>query len=104
MKISHPDVFEDEKNVVYGRRSLENMTLREIGKIDPQMEKELRDKTFEKARNNEGLYECKMCKMTSYNRIPFQVDHIVPLNKGGKTVTSNLQILCRKCNALKSDK
>lgn len=48
--------------------------------------------------------ECKMCKMTSYNRIPFQVDHIVPLNKGGKTVTSNLQILCRKCNALKSDK
>ena len=42
--------------------------------------------------------------MTSHNRIPFQVDHIIPLNKGGKTVPENLQVLCRKCNASKSDK
>ena len=30
-------------------------------------------------------------------------DHIVPWSKGGKTVPENLQMLCRRCNALKSD-
>ena len=80
------------------------MSLREIGKVAPNVEKEIRDSVFEKAKNSQGLYECAICKMTSNNRIPFQVDHVIPLNKGGKTVKDNLQILCRKCNAVKSDK
>ena len=31
-------------------------------------------------------------------------DHIVPWSKGGKTVPENLQMLCRRCNGLKSNK
>ena len=31
-------------------------------------------------------------------------DHIVAWSKGGKTVPENLQMLCARCNALKSDK
>ena len=31
-------------------------------------------------------------------------DHIVPWSRGGKTVPENLQMLCRRCNGLKSDK
>ena len=31
-------------------------------------------------------------------------DHIVPWSKGGKTVLENLQMLCRRCNAIKSDR
>ena len=104
MKISHPDVFEEEHNVVFGKRNFEDMALCEIGKVAPEVEKELRDKAFEHARNSKGFYECAACKMTSHNRIPFPVDHIIPLNKGGKTVPENLQVLCRKCNASKSDK
>ena len=104
MKISHPDVFEEEHNVVFGKRNFEDMALCEIGKVAPEVEKELRDNAFERARNSKGLYECAACKMTSHNRIPFQIDHIIPLNKGGKTVPENLQVLCRKCNASKSDK
>ena len=104
MKISHPDVFEEEHNVVFGKRNFEDMALCEIGKVAPEVEKELRDNAFERARNSKGLYECAACKMTSHNRIPFQIDHIIPLNKGGKTVAENLQVLCRKCNASKSDK
>ena len=104
MKISHPDVFEEEHNVVFGKRTFEDMALCEIGKVAPEVEKELRDKAFERARNSKGLYECAACKMTSHNRIPFQIDHIIPLNKGGKTIPENLQVLCRKCNASKSDK
>lgn len=42
--------------------------------------------------------------MTDKTRIPFQVDHIIPMNKGGKTVPENLQILCRKCNGTKGDR
>ena len=30
-------------------------------------------------------------------------DHIVPWSKGGKTVPENLQMLCRRCNGMKSD-
>ena len=30
-------------------------------------------------------------------------DHIVPWSKGGKTVPENLQMLCRRCNAVKRD-
>ena len=104
MKISHPDVFEEEHNVVFGKRNFEDMALCEIGKVAPEVEKDLRDKAFERARNSKGLYECAACKMTSHNRIPFQIDHIIPLNKGGKTIPENLQVLCRKCNASKSDK
>lgn len=103
LKITSKDIFEDENNVVYGQRNFEDMSLGEIRKVAPDVEKELRDRAFEAAKNSDGLYECAMCKMTSRNRIPFQVDHIIPMNKGGKSVPENLQILCRQCNGLKGD-
>ena len=31
-------------------------------------------------------------------------DHIVPWSKGGKTIPENLQMLCRRCNGLKSNR
>lgn len=33
-----------------------------------------------------------------------EFDHIIPLNKGGKTTVDNLQILCRRCNRSKGGK
>lgn len=104
LKITNPELFKEKDNVVYGKRSYEDMSLAEIRRVNPNLEKEIRDSVFEKSRNSEGEYECACCKMTSRNRIPFQVDHIVPLNKGGKTVVENLQILCRVCNGTKGDK
>ncbi len=105
MKLSHSsDLYEDrESNVKYGTRALENLPLHEIGKIDPMLEKQLRDQTFEKSRNKQGLYECARCGKTDQSRIYFQVDHIVPMNGGGKSVAENLQILCRQCNGMKGD-
>ena len=45
---------------------------------------------------------CAYCgKSIKYENM--QVDHIVPMNKGGKTVSDNLQILCRFCNGEKGD-
>ena len=31
------------------------------------------------------------------------IDHIIPINKGGKSVLENLQIFCRSCNVKKGD-
>lgn len=42
--------------------------------------------------------------MTDRSQIPFQVDHITPMNLGGKSIPENLQILCRKCNGGKGDR
>ncbi len=102
MKLSSLDMFNDEDNVKYGKRELVDMSLREIGKIKPEYEKELRDKAFKESKSR-GYYVCSNCGKKSKNRIIFQVDHIVPLNKGGKTVPENLQILCKTCNMRKSD-
>jgi superfamily II DNA or RNA helicase len=103
MKLSSPDIFEDEQNVKYGKRDFEDMPLGEIRKYDPEYEKELRDGAFEKALDEDGNYVCAKCGMKDKWKVPFQVDHIMPMNKGGKTVPENLQILCRSCNARKSD-
>lgn len=105
LRITSPFLFEeDEDNVVYGKRQLEDMTLYEIGKINPEYEKKLRDKAFESAKTPDGMYACACCGKKYPNRIMLQVDHIVPMNKGGKTVPENLQILCRFCNGEKGDK
>lgn len=104
-KILHPDIYEaDEQNVKYGTRRLEDGTLVNIGRIAPEREKELRDGAFEKSRGKDGLYHCACCGKASSSRIIFQVDHIIPMNKGGKSVPENLQILCRQCNGKKGDK
>lgn len=104
MKISHPGIYEDEQNVKYGTRQLEDLPLYEIGQVNPEKEKELRDGAFEKSRGKDGLYHCACCGTADSSRIFFQVDHIVPMNKGGKSIPENLQILCRKCNGGKGDK
>lgn len=104
MKISHPGIYEDEQNVKYGTRQLEDLPLYEIGKVAPKREKELRDGAFEAARDEDGLYRCACCGVTDFSRVFFQVDHIVPMNRGGKSIPENLQILCRKCNGRKGDR
>lgn len=46
-------------------------------------------------------YRCQKC---GRKNIDLEVDHIIPISKGGKTTMDNLQTLCHKCNMLKSDK
>ena len=46
---------------------------------------------------------CRICgRRFSYEEM--EGDHIVPWSKGGKTVPDNLQMLCRRDNALKSNR
>ena len=46
---------------------------------------------------------CPRCKQ-HFDFAEMEGDHIVPWSKGGKTVPENLQMLCKRCNALKGDK
>ncbi len=46
-------------------------------------------------------YTCQICGKYMPDGVGLHVDHIVPVAKGGKTVPSNLQVLCSKCNGRK---
>ena len=49
-------------------------------------------------------YRCKICGVSANEGARLEVDHIIPISKGGKTVIDNLQTLCMSCNRGKSDK
>lgn len=46
---------------------------------------------------------CELCGIPNEEKF-LDVDHIRPVNKGGKTVLENLQALCYTCNSQKSDR
>ena len=62
------------------------------------MTKELRE--YIMRRDN---YTCRRCGKYMPDRVGLQIDHIIPVSKGGKTDASNLQVLCSNCNAKKSN-
>jgi|DEB19_MinimDraft_2_1074335.scaffolds.fasta_scaffold03680_3 5-methylcytosine-specific restriction endonuclease McrA len=43
---------------------------------------------------------CAIC----YESENLQLDHVIPISKGGKNELLNLQILCKKCNREKGNK
>jgi hypothetical protein len=48
-------------------------------------------------------YRCQMCGVTAKDGAALEIDHITPVAKGGGNDADNLQVLCRECNAGKSD-
>lgn len=65
------------------------------------MTKKLR--TFIKTRDN---YTCCTCGNSVHvePNLLLEIDHIIPVSKGGQTAEENLQTLCWKCNRAKSNK
>lgn len=49
-------------------------------------------------------YTCQKCGRYMPDGFGLEIDHIVPVSKGGETVPWNLQVLCYKCNAEKGAK
>ena len=49
-------------------------------------------------------YTCQKCGKYMPDEVGLHIDHIIPISKGGKSVPSNLQVLCSKCNGKKSNK
>ena len=61
--------------------------------------REMREKIM--VRDN---YTCQLCGKYMPDEVGLQIDHIIPISKGGKTIKSNLRVLCSKCNSSKSNK
>lgn len=51
-------------------------------------------------------YICQNCELSANKEknLLLEIDHIIPLSKGGITSKDNLQTLCRKCNRSKGSK
>ena len=51
-------------------------------------------------------FTCCNCRNSTHiePNLLLEIDHIIPVSKGGCTVESNLQTLCWKCNRSKSNK
>lgn len=49
-------------------------------------------------------HKCNGCNKVFSGTLKYEVDHIIPISKGGSNWPANLQLLCRSCNARKSDK
>ena len=51
-------------------------------------------------------YTCKVCGNSIHvePNLLLEIDHIIPVSKGGATVEENLQTLCWRCNRTKGDK
>ena len=59
---------------------------------------EVRKYVFER-----DFYHCQSCGKTN-SEANLNVDHIIPLARGGKNDLSNLQTLCSNCNQRKRDR
>lgn len=75
------------KKSVAGQRALMTSSLREKIKI----------------RDN---YTCQKCSLSTTNEknLLLEIDHVIPISKGGITSEDNLQTLCWKCNRSKGSK
>lgn len=51
-------------------------------------------------------YACKTCTVSLADEphLLLEVDHIIPLSRGGMSVEENLQTLCWRCNRTKGAK
>ena len=45
-------------------------------------------------------HKCNYCGFTD----ELEIDHIIPVSKGGRADEDNLQVLCRHCNRKKKDR
>ena len=101
-KIVYEIISGSSPNVKYDQRTLEEMSLYQIRERNPAYGEKLKNTVFKSALKN-GVYKCNRCGKISPYPNDFQVDHIIPMSKGGKTVIGNLQLLCKKCNGIKGD-
>lgn len=79
-------ILKDIENIK--KEVAEGMSLR--GTIPPEVRENVLRKSF---------YKCTVCK----SKRNLEIDHIIPVSRGGGDEESNLQTLCKTCNVSKSN-
>lgn len=93
---------------------LDSSTIIWLGKSANTLMKSQKGKKLERRKMTLELREailrrdnwtCQCCGNSVFKEpnLALEVDHIIPVSKGGKTEPNNLQTLCWKCNRRKSD-
>lgn len=95
-------IYDGGENTIGEEIALETLPLYDWHRYAPEKYEQMKTLIFGNAQKGND-YICVECGKTSPHRGLFQIDHIVPMSKGGKTVPENLQLLCRICNVKKSD-
>lgn len=87
----------DSSKVKDGRRFYSREVWKSIERVErAKVSNELRQEIFER----DG-YTCVNCESTEKESL--EIDHIMPISKGGKTEPDNLQTLCHDCNFRKGN-
>ena len=71
-----------------------------------QGQRDLMTQQLRKRIKERDNYTCRYChnSISKEPNLLLEIDHIIPLSKGGKTEERNLQTLCWKCNRSKGNK
>lgn len=75
-----------------------------LSQYDSKNQRKLMTKALRKKIMQRDNYTCQICGKYMPDEVGLQIDHIIPISRGGKTIDSNLQVLCSKCNGKKSNK
>jgi 5-methylcytosine-specific restriction endonuclease McrA len=60
-------------------------------------------RNFIKSRDNDTCRSCSV-SLAAEPHLLLEVDHVIPVSKGGMSTPENLQTLCWRCNRTKSNK
>lgn len=74
-----------------------------LKEYNSKSQRKLMTKALRKQIMERDNYRCQICGKYMPDEVGLHIDHIIPISKGGKTVASNLQVLCSKCNGRKSN-
>ena len=80
------------------------LSLPEMRKKIPKYWRRLHDQVFSKHTDADGTITCAISGFRSRYKFHFQIDHIIPMSKGGLSTLENLQVAARWENILKGDK
>ena len=100
------------KTATFYRNEFEPM-IQEIEKDKARQFSRINEKLIERRKLNDSLrfkilkrydYKCQICGRNAAGGAVLHVDHKIPIAKGGKTIESNLWVLCDRCNLGKGTK